>query len=1035
MRKILFFIMLVLLANVASALLYTTSVKPKITTNFNETLNYSTLNSSLKSFADPDLFIPLNTTTANFRTFDWTPSVPLDNGWYYFTANAMDIVGNKQSYSEYVLVNATEFRLSWVSPVVGISSIIPFTAHLGSNLEATCWYSLTSPNGPWVPFTETGSTTHKRTFNSMGTDQPFYANCTDEFGRVSVTSLRIGYDSAPPLIQAVAQPPNVGTTIPQTKLRVDANKAVACTTDNHFSNTPRFDNNDPAKYSGYIQTNNTKQITYPSTTQPTSYTHNIQCISRAQLPATAQLTVNVSPGIFTISVLSPPQYISNPTSVPVNIQTNQLATCNYGLNGPATTNMSPQTLSFTHTATIGTSAVGSNTLNFQCTSAEDVKSASHTFVVDITPPNGTFNASICQRDKADLAFLGFDNESGIDFYNYSMTGPNLSISGTTTSSQATITNLNLTLGTSYLFTLKIFNRAGAASAPIVKSKTFDPNSTQNQECWEKNPPTIRIIENATLGGVQVTVNCSDDSGCDPTKIKWGISATNLGCNVTTLYSAPVIVSQTSKFCWEAFDIKNNVARGSKIIAVGAVSAGCANNIKDGNETDIDCGGACSGCDIGSSCRINPNCLSNYCLNGSCASSSCDDGVKNGFESDTDCGGSCLLKCGLSRACGSNLDCSSNYCAAGICATASCTDSIKNGDEGDIDCGGSCPEKCPKGSSCLVDSDCTSNTCEFGSCTELSDEDRWQRCAGDKGLDHSDREGDADNDGLGNYNECVIAKTNPLERDTDQDGYSDGYESKAGTDPNNPDSHPSFKFWNWLLFALGFIILLVGVYFTYIQKKDKKTGLYFVIVGGSAVLIFLLSYVLTSFDIVLPSFVPIVFSLGSLGTAGYFAYLKYGGKLLKAPAAVPARPAVMAPRPVAPPPARLTAEEERATKTMLEMMRKQQLEAEEERKKVFEKFGPAAKELPKPELKPIVKLIEKPKEIIPTKAALPDEFARLSEIVEAKGEFGKLEKLGAKEAKPKEVEFEKLEKITRGKEEKGLERLKPKEKRSKSSKRR
>ncbi len=101
---------------------------------------------------------------------------------------------------------------------------------------------------------------------------------------------------------------------------------------------------------------------------------------------------------------------------------------------------------------------------------------------------------------------------------------------------------------------------------------------------------------------------------------------------------------------------------------------CTDNIKNGFESDIDCGGSsCSSCSIGKMCTKNLDCATNSCnissgkTEGLCAATSCSDGIKNGFETDTDCGGSSCKKCGEDKSCAANSDCSSGLCQFAVCS--------------------------------------------------------------------------------------------------------------------------------------------------------------------------------------------------------------------------------------------------------------------------------------------------------------------------------------------------------------------------------
>lgn len=91
------------------------------------------------------------------------------------------------------------------------------------------------------------------------------------------------------------------------------------------------------------------------------------------------------------------------------------------------------------------------------------------------------------------------------------------------------------------------------------------------------------------------------------------------------------------------------------------------------------------------------CKSGKCLNGQCAPPPCLDGVKNGDESDVDCGGRCD-DCTAGKACNDADDCTSSVCNDGTCAAPTCSDGVQNGNEKGVDCGGSCRFVC--GNPCL-----------------------------------------------------------------------------------------------------------------------------------------------------------------------------------------------------------------------------------------------------------------------------------------------------------------------------------------------
>lgn len=127
---------------------------------------------------------------------------------------------------------------------------------------------------------------------------------------------------------------------------------------------------------------------------------------------------------------------------------------------------------------------------------------------------------------------------------------------------------------------------------------------------------------------------------------------------------------------------------------------CNNQMIDPNlgETSTDCGGPCPGCPVGKPCEAHGDCASKVCDSKICKQPACPDGVKNGSETDVDCGGLdnfCQLACDPGMRCVKNEDCTSLVCHNEICQEPACGDGVQNGDELMKDCGGPlCPPCAP-----------------------------------------------------------------------------------------------------------------------------------------------------------------------------------------------------------------------------------------------------------------------------------------------------------------------------------------------------
>jgi hypothetical protein len=121
------------------------------------------------------------------------------------------------------------------------------------------------------------------------------------------------------------------------------------------------------------------------------------------------------------------------------------------------------------------------------------------------------------------------------------------------------------------------------------------------------------------------------------------------------------------------------------------------------------------------CKSNDDCGGGVCNAGTCAAPgqaspppSASDGIKNGDETDVDCGGSSAPPCKPGQGCATANDCDSKVCGSDAkCAAPRGDDGVKNGDESDIDCGGTTTgaPKCGTSQACNVHADCASDGCD------------------------------------------------------------------------------------------------------------------------------------------------------------------------------------------------------------------------------------------------------------------------------------------------------------------------------------
>ncbi len=108
------------------------------------------------------------------------------------------------------------------------------------------------------------------------------------------------------------------------------------------------------------------------------------------------------------------------------------------------------------------------------------------------------------------------------------------------------------------------------------------------------------------------------------------------------------------------------------IGTGPAEPSASDGQKNNGETDVDCGGPnAPPCGEGKSCEADADCADQWCKpdEKKCVAPRNDDGVKNGTETDVDCGGQSGKTCAEGLACAADSDCNGACSYANKCVDA------------------------------------------------------------------------------------------------------------------------------------------------------------------------------------------------------------------------------------------------------------------------------------------------------------------------------------------------------------------------------
>jgi hypothetical protein len=807
---ILVFILLLNLGLVSGKVI--TGPKPKITINFDETVDVLSVVTILKNESGTEFELTQPEILNNNRTFIYYPLNYLPEGDYIIISYAKDIYGNIGEESTfYFSVQIPPLNFTLIEPRFGVARQQPFNVIIKTDRDAYCRYIINAnaSYNSMTSFTSTGGLIHK--IIDFPTAATLYVGCNDTYGKIQDNSasfvLTVDFDN--PHITSKQVDPSEVTETPETTLIVTTDEVTLCKyTDD---NTAVY--NSMTKFPGYDQNNfnTTHSILVTTPTDSGSYNFYVQCEDKSgRLSSKEQITYSVDLQ-QPLSITDHTKRFFSSTTVILNISTNKNALCYYSNDKSNLYQNYFGSITRKHTATIDVASVGSYTYYVICQKqgdATDTTTKTITFTVDTTPPemiyvNITYPIAdepdkTYYRDRLSAKWLAIDNESNINLYSYEVykyktySSDILIYSDNTTDTQKTVTDLELNDSEQYYFKVKAENIAGMWSSWLESDKITVDTSLSPETCSDG-------IQN----GQESDIDCGGDC---PEKCNINKTCNNNDENCKTGYCAP---DGKCKY------------------------PSCNDGVKNGQESDIDCGKDCpEKCDVGSLCRNNDDCKTNYCdmSTGLCSNKvdKCSNEKLDPGESDVDCGGVCLKhdkKCGINKNCKNNEDCNSEWCENNKCEIKPADrDSDTILDEAD-----NCPDT-PNKDQADLDNDGQGDVCDSDIDNDRLPNTWEEKYNQDNNLNPNNADSDSngiqdgdedfDNDGLTNYEEYTYG-TNPNNADTDGDGINDRTEIDKGTDPLSKESKPKSYF---LLYIIIFIVIMgigTGGYFGYKKYEEYR----------------------------------------------------------------------------------------------------------------------------------------------------------------------------------------------------------------------
>jgi hypothetical protein len=135
------------------------------------------------------------------------------------------------------------------------------------------------------------------------------------------------------------------------------------------------------------------------------------------------------------------------------------------------------------------------------------------------------------------------------------------------------------------------------------------------------------------------------------------------------YKAKCPVDRPSTSLTDEFGVHAVTVSGTSMVCAPILSPpSCTDGVKNGSETDVDCGGSCSPCANTLDCLVAGDCASGNCSSGTCQGCANDNQCSSGNFCQA---GVCTPARSNGAACTTDNQCSSSQCVSNICCATAC----------------------------------------------------------------------------------------------------------------------------------------------------------------------------------------------------------------------------------------------------------------------------------------------------------------------------------------------------------------------------